>query len=239
MNRKLLALILAVVTIIGLASCGGNKSPDETAIPTEPSEFLNYELIKTSDDVLSVSVRGVSEHTENITTIVIPSEINIDINEQDIAMSEPEDYIEKAFDGGTIYIDKELLPNNIDNITLPVTEISILAFAGIETLESVYIPDSVKEIGGDAFSDCSSLKSISIPEGVQFISCSMFNGCSSLVSVDLPQSTMAIEDSVFMGCDNLKKINYSGSEQDWSNILIFEDGNEQMEKAKIIYQEKE
>ncbi|MDE5660626.1 MAG: leucine-rich repeat protein, partial [Muribaculaceae bacterium] len=55
-----------------------------------------------------------------------------------------------------------------------------LAFSGIQTLQSVNIPESVTTIGDGAFWGCQSLQSINIPDSVTAIWANPFVSCNSL-----------------------------------------------------------
>ena len=81
------------------------------------------------------------------------------------------DFMYSVLDDGTIMIDKyngsavELdIPSTIAGKT--VTVIGSGAFSYCESLTSVTIPDSAKEIGRYAFQDCTSLTSVTIPNSV-------------------------------------------------------------------------
>ena len=83
-------------------------------------------------------------------------------------------------------------------------------FLGCEQLETVYIPDSVKSIGGGAFYNCTSLKNIDIPRGVTFIGEMAFYNCSSLEKLVIPASVNTIELYAFFDDLNLT-IYFEGS----------------------------
>ena len=110
---------------------------------------------------------------------------------------------------------------------LPVTSVAKEAFVGNTIIESIILPDSIKDIYESAFKDCSKLKSvdfpatlnsiglnsfencvsltaIEIPEGIKKMPTSLFNGCATLESIKLPASAEIISFMNFMGCDSLK-----------------------------------
>lgn len=80
------------------------------------------------------------------------------------------------------------------------------AFCGMRNLKSVRIPREMSIIGNAAFVLCTSLDNIEIPEGVERIGLDAFAKCSSLKNVLLPQSLKAIERGVFWECTALKEI---------------------------------
>ena len=63
---------------------------------------------------------------------------------------------------------------------LPVTSIDDSAFLYCESLTSVVIPNSVKNIGARAFYNCSGLTSVEIPNSVTSIGVEAFSGCGNL-----------------------------------------------------------
>ena len=85
----------------------------------------------------------------------------------------------------------------------PVTRIGEYAFYGCESLESVSLPDSVRDIGKWAFGGCKGLKSISIPEGVTHIGDRAFFGCSGLPEAAIPNSVKSIGVNAFYGNSDL------------------------------------
>ena len=93
---------------------------------------------------------------------------------------------------------------------LPVKEIGTEAFALCESINSVFIPDSVTSIGERAFYRCFSLKSIEIPSTVTNIGAKAFQACQSLVDITLPQIT-ALNEYVFAGCKALAYIDIPDS----------------------------
>ena len=90
-----------------------------------------------------------------------------------------------------------------------ITVIGNSAFAGCESLMSVFIPESVTYIDNLAFSDCTSLYSVSIPESVSSISTAAFGGCASLTSIYIPESVTDISGNPFTNCSSLTEIKVS------------------------------
>jgi hypothetical protein len=98
----------------------------------------------------------------------------------------------------------------------PVTAIGASAFSGkaadsedktvCANIESVYIPDSVKEIGENAFAYCESLTDVNIPDSVKTIGDAAFSDCSALVEIAIPDSVESIGDKAFYNCQSLEKV---------------------------------
>ena len=120
------------------------------------------------------------------------------------------DYEYRETDGG-IKIDKYkgsgtkiVIPSEIEGKT--VTGIGSFAFNKCTAVESIVIPNGIKEIESYAFSDCSNLNHIEIPGSVTSIKASVFSGCSSLGSVEIPSSVTDLGGDVFYNCTSLKNV---------------------------------
>ena len=89
-------------------------------------------------------------------------------------------YIVTADDGAALPAEV-VIPEEHEG--LPVISIYDQAFSGSETLERVYLPDSVTAIGYRAFADCPNLKEIRLGKSVEQISSYAFSGCPSLTGL--------------------------------------------------------
>ena len=102
------------------------------------------------------------------------------------------------------------------------------AFYRCYMLKSIYMPDSVTEIGKEVFEDCfrlsdihfsknltdigvaafrncKNITNIQLPESLERFGVSAFNGCSLLQSIDIPTHVMVIPAYAFEGCQSLRK----------------------------------
>ena len=58
-----------------------------------------------------------------------------------------------------------------------ITSLSMFAFLGLDKLERVTLPDTLKEIGDFCFADCSKLRSMNRPKGLEIVGFESFKGC--------------------------------------------------------------
>lgn len=83
--------------------------------------------------------------------------------------------------------------------------------AGLSSLASVNIPDSVTSIGNYAFYNCSGLTSVTVPNSVISIGQYAFYNCSNLASVDIGNSVAPIGAYAFANCSSLTSVNLGNS----------------------------
>lgn len=86
----------------------------------------------------------------------------------------------------------------ITKVTLPdtVTEIGDSAFNGCTALADVVLPSGLKKIGSTAFGSCG-ITEITIPDGVESIGSNAFSSCAQLADVTIPASVTTIGESAF------------------------------------------
>ena len=138
--------------------------------------------------------------------------------------------VESGYDGTYGYI----------RFTNDVTKIPDNAFAGCTSVEAIYLPDGVQEVGKGAFGGCTALHSIysinsvddykvlvidgtlcavapaklteyTIPTGVKKIGAGAFSGCKTLKKVIIPEGVKEIEAGAFEDCENLEYIKIPNS----------------------------
>lgn len=121
----------------------------------------------------------------------------------------------------------------LKRITLPksIAKLEASCFSGCAALAEIALPDSVKTLGEKVFSGCAALKSVKIPAEVTVIPTEAFSGCSSLESITIPKSVSHIKERAFDGCTALKKVDYLGSDTDWSQVTK-ETGNNALDNAE-------
>ena len=126
--------------------------------------------------------------------------------------------------------------DNLSSVTIgsAVTRIPGCFLSGNHRIQTVDIPDSVKEIGERAFCDCSGLTALTIPEAVEHIGVKAFGGCCSVrtvnfnavnckteykgllfgfsdcknvTTVNIGENVNSLPAYAFSGCENLERIN--------------------------------
>lgn len=110
--------------------------------------------------------------------------------------------------------------DGITEVVLPDTIINIdkETFRKCSALKIVKLPKNITEIPADMFCGCESLTDIVIPYGVTHIESGAFERCLSLTNISIPDSVVNIGSFSFFGCVNLrnitlpKKIKYIKSE---------------------------
>lgn len=125
---------------------------------------------------------------------------------------------------------------NISNYAIPNTVTDIgNAFYSCDKIENVTMSDSVTSWSLEAFSGCQSLKTIKLSSGLINIPTKAFQSCRNLESIIIPNSIISIDGMAFAYCSNLKDVYYTGSQNDWNNIIISEEYNQYLLNAKIHY----
>lgn len=101
------------------------------------------------------------------------------------------------------------IPDTLDGRT--VTKIGKGAFLSNQTIKSVVLPDSVREIEEKAFSGCVRLQSVTFPKQLYRIGTGAFENCSSLSAAILPEGLSSIAPWAFANCTRLTSISIPGS----------------------------
>ena len=77
----------------------------------------------------------------------------------------------------------------------------------------------VTALGNSSFFMMTWISSVTVPEGVTYIGSEAFAYCG-VSTVSLPSSLMYIQNNAFLSCLYLSTVYYSGSTENWDNILI-------------------
>ncbi len=74
------------------------------------------------------------------------------------------------------------------------------AFCNCPNLETIVLPQSVRQIGKYAFNNCLNLSCVNLNDGLAKIDDNAFSGCKHLHSIHLPDSVKFVGNNPFMGC---------------------------------------
>ncbi|MBQ7828957.1 MAG: leucine-rich repeat domain-containing protein, partial [Clostridia bacterium] len=129
------------------------------------------------------------------------------------------------------------LISGCNNSTIPtdgsVEIIGSSTFHYCDVFENIVIPSVITKIGSYAYNSCDNLTSVIIEQGVAIIDRKAFANCQSLVSVIIPDSVTSIGEYAFEGCSSLTNIYYTGTEEEWTKLVISD--NPYLANATIIY----
>lgn len=110
--------------------------------------------------------------------------------------------------------------NQVYTLQIPssVQEIGESAFDTMEHLVSITLPN-LKTLSKNLFSNCEILQEISIPSSVTSLEEGVFYNCGLLESLIISENVSVIGKDCFTGCNSLDTIYYTGTEQQWKNIV--------------------
>lgn len=92
------------------------------------------------------------------------------------------------------------------NIGEGVVDIPDYLCSGLEYIEQITLPSTVKDIGEASFYNCS-FETIDLPPNLESIGEYAFGICSNLKSVDFPESMRIINSNAFVRCGKLETVN--------------------------------
>lgn len=107
-----------------------------------------------------------------------------------------------------------------------ITSIGNAAFCACENLETVLLPDSLKEIGVGAFAG-SGMTEIELPENLTTIGEAAFID-SSLTKITIPASVTSIGNTAFSECAKLLEIHFDGNAPELTGDYVFSDTTENL-----------
>ena len=88
--------------------------------------------------------------------------------------------------------------------TYVVDKIGSRAFTPVsQTVRSVLVPPTVKELKAGAFYDCKFLSVVKLPRTLEVIGDFAFANCVSLKRVVIPRTVKSIGEDIFLGCDRI------------------------------------
>ena len=104
-----------------------------------------------------------------------------------------------------------------------VTNIGEGAFASCPFLTNVTLPNSVTSIADSLFVHCPSLSGVTIPRGITSIGLYAFAVCSSLSNVTIPASVTNIGQYAFQSCTGLRGVYCQGNAPSAYSNVFYDD----------------
>lgn len=204
MMKKMLALLLALLTAASFSACKNKKDEKEdlndyreeevvyTSVTNESGTFY-FETL----DSDSVAITGYTGSTEPH-DITVPSTVQVGADENTATRKVT------AIANTAFYADSSLR-----SVTLSegITSIGEYAFAKCVQLESINFPGSLETIGQGAFMGCG-LKQLNFPAscGLTELAFMTFSECMELTSVTIPGYITTIGRAAFYNCQGITEI---------------------------------
>ena len=178
----------------------GNDENDDTEDTQQVDPNSLHFSYRQTDDGYEIYEYKYTDMYDNVPEITIPAEI--DGHRINAISYNTELNIGNSFDTGVLK--KITISNGIEHI-------GAYAFSYCDNLESIILPESLKNIERDAFYACSSLKDITLPNGITSIDWYAFQNCTSLKSITIPDSVTDLSIGAFRGCSQLETVNLSSN----------------------------
>lgn len=109
---------------------------------------------------------------------------------------------ELAFNGAGIKAKEIILPDSISYLGEG-------AFFGAGKIETIKLPNNLKDIPNVCFESCRYLKNVEFGDKISEIGSGAFNDCRNLKSITLPSSLRLMKDGVFRDCFSLETVIFS------------------------------
>ena len=254
---KILALLLALATVLTLASCKRKEGEASRGLEMTLAENGAYYIVtgmgkcKDYDVLLPAEYKGlpVAAVGERAFKGADVRRITLTENVLYIAENAFEDCEKLTYNelDGIYYIGTEQNPayalvsvkTNSDstfNLHEKTKIIADCAFYDCD-MDFLELPSGVTHIGKDAFYSCGEMQSIALPETVRYIGAEAFGNCSALTEITLPKNVSYIGASAFMYCTKLAKISFGGTEAEWNAMEKTPDWDRDMKAYTLNFAE--
>ena len=122
----------------------------------------------------------------------------------------------------------------ITSIEIPdtVKEIKDRAFKSCFSLQEIQIGNSVETIGEQVFATCK-IEKVELPDTLNSLGAGAFGNCYFIEEIVLPEKISVIYENTFLGCSAIQKVYYGGTNAQWKEMSITEEGNETFLDALI------
>ena len=192
--------------------------PEGTAVPAQPEESetptramsqladaLFTEMpTESGGDSLTLPELTIPSHAalEETAEPPAPAPVIPDVPElsvPELTVPAPAAEISVPADGRLTTKERRKIYHKEAEFTIPAgyTDIRAGAFAGLDDLETIVLPDTIEKIGSGAFADCANLHTVSIPKSVKQIAEDAFDGCDALAEVTMPRAFEEMAEELF------------------------------------------
>lgn len=208
MLKKIIALMLSFLLVLLIVSYDPSYRVESAG-----SDFEYITQLTPSGQPDIITITG---YTGNDAHVVIPATIGRTIPAPVVTHIGNDEFYPFSYN------------DNIESVVIPdtVRTIGRSAFSNSRNLKHVELGDGLEYIGQNAFSGCD-LQSIDLPEGLKEIIYGAFRGNASLEEINIPRSVNNIGEMVFRYCRGLKEINVHPSNnhyKDIDGVLFTKDG---------------
>ena len=119
-----------------------------------------------------------------------------------------------AVDGGVLTISGEGAMADYNDTDAPWANAK-------DDVTSIVIGKDVTAIGASAFSGFGKLETVTFEDGssLEIIGAGAFNDCASLNQIVIPNGVSKIGDYAFYGCGSLAKIDFCGTQVEWTSVV--------------------
>ena len=216
MTKKLLALLLALLTVASLSACKKENEDEGTDLDIFRKEDVVYtshtETVTKGDFTYESTFyfEMVDTETVAITGYKGPTELH-DVTVPSVVYTGEDKETTKK---NVVAIAAEAFKNvsSIQNVIVPegITSIGKYAFAYCAHLETIKFPATLKTIDEGAFYQ-SGLTSLTFPEACELTELKMatFSKCNNLKEVTIPGYIKTVGKAVFFECASLEKVTLS------------------------------
>ena len=222
--------------------------------PTEPTEPDNPIVAQLCYENKGGYIEITGCQTNDITELVIPAEID-GVPVKSIANEAFQQYTDlvsvSIADGVTSIGDFAFWGcSGLTSVTLPdsIENIGKAAFSNSDSLESIHVSENskfFKSVDGVLFSKdgtallafpmAKTCTSYIIPDGVTTVGDYAFFSCKNLNAVIIPTTVKSVETRAFDCCVNLTAIYYTGTEEEWKEIVIANEDEDEDPPAPVIH----
>ena len=97
----------------------------------------------------------------------------------------------------------------------------------VSNIKTIIIENGINEIPSYSFEYMRNVESVNLPNTLLRLQPNAFNNCESLTEITLPASLENVDGKWYWyRCPNLNDVYYVGTEQEWNEVYVFTNGND-------------